>query len=127
VIALSRQHHDAISRDAALHTGVPPEDPPLTPRISLEHRWIGKRIRPYLRGWKVFLAGALALSVLNAIPRFGHELYAAAAAVWGAYWLAVAVTAKSAHAWKEEGSAPAPWFVRGWDWLTTSVPGFRWW
>lgn len=127
VIALSRQHHDAISRDAALLTGVPPEDPPLTPRVCVDLRWIGKRIKRHIRGMKVLLAGTIALTLLLAVPVLGQQLYAVATTLWAAYWLVVLVTAKSAHAWREEGTAPAPWFVRAWDRLTTSVPGFRWW
>ncbi|EYF02488.1 Hypothetical protein CAP_7110 [Chondromyces apiculatus DSM 436] len=126
VIALSRQYHDAIARDAALLTGAMPEDPPLTPHVSVDIPWMWTRGKRYLRGWMVFLAGVPALSLLLVVPGVGRTLYAIASAVWGVYWLAVLVAAKSAYAWREEGTAPAPWFVRGWDWLTSSVLLFQW-
>ncbi|AKT40509.1 hypothetical protein [Chondromyces crocatus] len=127
VIALSRQYHDAIGRDAALLTGAEPEDPAFTPQVKVDLHWVMKRVRRYVRGWIAFTAGLPGLALLWLVPGAGAELYAVASTLWGAYWLIVLVAAKSAHAWKEEGSAPSPWFRRGWDELTTTAPGFRWW
>jgi len=127
VLALSYEHHDAISRDAALLTGAPPEDPPLTPRVRVDPRWITKRVRRYLRGWIVFAAGLPALFLLTFLPIVGRYLYAVATSLWATYWLAVLVTAKSAEAWREEHTAGPPWFLRRWEHLTARIPGFRWW
>lgn len=127
VLALSYEHHDAIGRDAALLTGAPPEDPPLTPRVHLDPRWIAKRVRRYLRGWIVFAAGLPALFLLTFLPIVGRYLYAVATSLWATYWLAVLVSAKSAEAWREEHTAGPPWFLRRWEYLTAQVPGFRWW
>jgi hypothetical protein len=45
--------------------------------------------------------------------------------LWSGYWFVVFSTSKTGQAWKDTTERP-PWFLRGWNWLTTRVPGFRW-
>jgi hypothetical protein len=126
VIALSREYHDAISREASLLTALEPEDGPLTPRVRLNMRWVRKKISRRIRALLVFLAG---LPVIYALAAPLYPIRSALLAVlipaWSAYWLVVFITAKSAYAWTNT-APPEPWFLRGWTWLTTQVPGFRW-
>jgi hypothetical protein len=126
VIALSRDYHDAISRDASLLTALEPEDPPLTPRIRLDLKWMAKKLHRRVRGFLVVSAGVPVIFMFTA-PwwRFSDELFTVLVALWSAYWVVVFTTSKSALAW-EDTSGRAPWFLRGWSWLTTKVPGFRW-
>lgn len=126
VLALSRDYQDVISRDAALISGAPPDDPPIEPRVRVDLAWMKKRAARYIRAWKVLIVGLPALALLTLIPIAGPSLYAAASALWAAYWVAISVTAKSGEAWREEGTAGPPWFLRGWSALTERVPGFRW-
>jgi hypothetical protein len=127
VVALSREHHDAIGADAARLTCVPPEDAPARPRIRLNFAWIRKTARRKAHGALLFAAGAFGLGVLAPIPVVGPGLYAAGTTLWGAYWLAVFVGAKSMQAWKYEHTAPPPSFLARWERLTERTPGFRFW
>jgi hypothetical protein len=127
VVAVSREHHDAIGVDAARLTGALPEDAPARPRVHVNFQWLLKTLRRKLHGFLIFVTGTTVLGALTLIPVLGHGLYAAAAALWGAYWLAIFVGAKSAQSWKYEFTAPPPWFVTRWERLTESTPGFRWW
>jgi hypothetical protein len=123
VIALSREFHDSISRDASLLTGLAPEDPEVRPRIHLDMKWVRKKFSRRVRAFTVFVVG---LPVLYAISGpFGTHVASVLISGWSAYWLVVFTAAKTAHAWRESETGP-PWFLRGWNWLTTRVPGFRW-
>jgi hypothetical protein len=125
VIALSRDYHDAIGRDASLLTALEPEDPPLTPRIRVDPQWLRKKLRRRIQAMVVFMAGMPVLYGFTAPFPFSRTLMAVLVPLWSGYWVVVFTTAKSAHAWKD-GAAGEPWFLRGWNWLTTRVPGFRW-
>ncbi|HEX8706049.1 MAG TPA: hypothetical protein VF815_44855 [Myxococcaceae bacterium] len=125
VIALSRDYHDAISRDASLLTKIEPEDGPITPSIRLDVPWMAKKISRRVRAFMVFLAGLPVLFLFAAPWRYTDEMMAVLVPLWSAYWLVVFTASKTAHSW-EDTSGRAPWFLRGWTWLTTKVPGFRW-
>jgi hypothetical protein len=125
VIALSRDYHDAIGRDVSLLTALEPEDPPLTPRIRVDPQWLRKRLRRYIRGMVVVMAGMPVLYGFTAPFPFSKTLMAVLVPLWSGYWVVVFTVAKSAHAWKNS-AAGEPWFLRAWNWLTTRVPGFRW-
>jgi len=125
VVALSRDYHDAIGRDASLLTELEPEDPPLTPRIRLDTQWLRKKLRRRIRAMVVFMAGMPVLYGFTAPFPFSKTLMAVLVPLWSGYWVVVFTTAKTAHAWKDS-AAGEPWFLRGWSWLTTRVPGFRW-
>jgi hypothetical protein len=125
VIALSRDFHDSISRDASLLTGLEPEDPEVRPRIRLDTKWLRNKFSRRVRAFTVFAVGLPVLYAASAPLPFGNKLASVLISGWSAYWLVVFTTAKTAHAWRE-GEAGPPWFLRGWTRLTTRVPGFRW-
>jgi hypothetical protein len=127
VVAISREHHEAVSFHAARLTGIPPEGAPLEPRIHVDFSWIAKTLRRKAHGYLLFLAGALGLGLLGVLPVIGEALVAASTTVWGAYWLAVFVGAKSGHSWVYEETAPPPWFLARWERLTESTPLLHWW
>lgn len=117
VIALSREHHEQLTRRMSLVIGMPPEDDLRAPRVRLDLRWIGRRIRRWGRGVKALLALSPAIAIVSVpVSLFvGDDLgVSAVVAVWGVYWAMVLACAKSAHAWRTEGAedAPKPWFVR---------------
>jgi hypothetical protein len=125
VIALSRDYHDAISREASLLTALEPEDGPLTPRVRVDMQWLRKKLSRRLRAFLVFLSGLPVLYAFTSPFPIRNQLLAVLVPAWSAYWLVVFTTARSAYAWKNN-EAGEPWFLRGWSWLTTRVPGFRW-
>jgi hypothetical protein len=125
VLALSRDYHDAIGRDVSLLTAIEPEDEPLTPRPRLDLKWVSTRVKRYVRGMLVILAGLPVIYAFTAPFSNSDTLMSVLVPLWSGYWLVVFTTAKSAQAWKDS-SAGEPWFLRGWNRLTTRVPGFRW-
>jgi hypothetical protein len=125
VIALTRDYHDAIAREASLLTALEPEDGPLTPRVRLNVPWILKELRHRWRSLVAFMLGTAVLFFLT-LPVSGSQLLMAGLVpLWSAYWVVVFTASKSARAWTDT-TAGAPWFLRLWNTLTTQVPGFRW-
>jgi len=122
VIALSRDYHAAIARDASLLLGVAPEDPPMVPRVRLNIAWVRRKLKQRTRSLMVFLPG-LGLLTLAAMP-FPHRatLTSALTAAWAAYWWVVWTASKSARAWEREGVARPPWFLRLWHKTVASLP-----
>ncbi len=114
VVALSRQYHDQLSRKASLLSGAPPEDPEATPRIKLDVRWMGRKLKRKLRGLVVVSAGLPAVAIASLVPFAGKFLYPLLALSWTLYWIGVFTASKSAYAWRSEGApfAPEPWFLR---------------
>ncbi|MDC0714740.1 hypothetical protein POL68_40195 [Stigmatella sp. ncwal1] len=125
VVALSRDFHDAIARDASLLTNLEPEDGPLTPRVRINFRWLVKEVRHRWRSFVVILLGIPILSLLAAPLPMTRPLLAVLVPLWSAYWVVVFTASKSARAWTDTSGRP-PWFLRFWIGLTTQVPGFRW-
>jgi hypothetical protein len=126
VIALSRDYHDAISRDASLLTALEPEDEPLTPRLRVDLKWMGKKFSRRMRAFLIIMAGMPAFFLLSAPFYFARdELLTVLVSLWSAYWVVVFTTSKTARAW-DDTSGRQPWFLRTWNWLTTRVPGLRW-
>jgi hypothetical protein len=125
VIALSRDYHDAIGRDVSLLTAIEPEDKPLTPRPRVDTKWLRTRVQRYIRGMLVLLAGLPVIYAFTAPLPHTDTLMSVLVPLWSGYWVVVFTTAKSARAWADS-TAGEPWFLRGWNWLTTRVPGFRW-
>ncbi len=139
VVALSRDYHDAIGREASLRLGLPPEDPPIAPRVRLNVDWLKTKAKRRLRGFLLFTMGvpplwALSFFVVLPLASIDHvwnvfdtstvvsRLYGLLAAAWGAYWLTVFTGAKTALAWADEASAGEPWFLRVWGTLTRRSP-----
>ncbi|HLK99325.1 MAG TPA: hypothetical protein VK539_02030 [Myxococcaceae bacterium] len=125
VIALSRDYHDAISRDASLLSAIEPEDEPLTPRVRVDLTWMGKKFSRRVRALIVFGVGVPIFFLFTAPFGYWDTLWLPAFLLWTAYWLAVFTTSKTALSWQDK-SGRAPWFLRAWTWLTTKMPGFRW-
>jgi hypothetical protein len=125
VIALSRDFHDSVSRDASLLTGLDPEDGPKPPRLRLDTKWLRNKFVRRFRAFKVFALGLPLIYGVSYFLPFRNTVASVLLSLWGAYWLVVFTASKSAHAWKNT-QAPAPWFLRGWSWLTQNMPGFRW-
>jgi hypothetical protein len=125
VIALSRDYHDAISRDASLLTAIEPEDGPRTPSIRVDLKWMGKKFQRRVRAFLILLTGIPVFIMFTAPFRLMNELVPVLFSLWSVYWLLVFTASKTARAWKDT-SGRSPWFLRGWTWLTTKVPGFRW-
>ncbi|WP_163996743.1 hypothetical protein [Pyxidicoccus caerfyrddinensis] len=127
VIALSRDYHDVIARDASLLTGVKPEDEEIEPRVRLDVQWLRKKVRRRWRAALLFAVGVPALALLT-VPFLclSSTVFTVLSTLWGVWWLVVFTAAKSEHAWVPPAEPRAPWFLRIWTWLTTQVPGMRW-
>ncbi|MCP3060562.1 hypothetical protein LXT21_17405 [Myxococcus sp. K38C18041901] len=129
IIALSRDYHDVISRDASLLTRIEPEDEAFTPHVRLNVQWLRKKVQRRVRAMLLFAVGVPA-AVFIVSPLFctglSSPLITVITSLWGVWWLMVFTAAKSCHAWDTvEGQRP-PWFLRAWTVLTTKVPGLRW-
>ncbi|MCI0570798.1 MAG: hypothetical protein L0Y66_08605 [Myxococcaceae bacterium] len=125
VVALSREFHDALSREASLAVGLEPEDPPRVPRVRLDWKWLRAKVRRRWRALWVLMPGlVLAWTVTVVCFPVGALLNSVLSGAWVASWWVVWTAAKSARAWSEPALRP-PWFLRGWDALTARVPFFR--
>ncbi|NTX13113.1 hypothetical protein HUA76_20130 [Myxococcus sp. CA056] len=129
IIALSRDYHDVISREASLLTRVEPEDDAITPHIRLNVQWMRKKVRRRVRAMILFAVGVPAAAFVVS-PFFclglSSPLITTITSLWGAWWLMVFTAAKSAQAWEPMAGQRPPWFLRAWTFLTTRVPGLRW-
>jgi hypothetical protein len=114
VVALSREFHDAISREASLRVGLEPEDPPRQPKVRLDMRWMRAKLK---RRWRALWVLGPGLAVAGAVSLFmpyRGRVYSVLTALWAASWWVVWTAAKSARAWVEPAPSK-PWFLRGWD------------
>jgi len=131
VIALSRDHHTHLSREASLLTGLPPEDDAFTPRVRLNTRWLVKKVK---QRWRALLLFSMGIPVLWGVklllPSEAKWLFPVMVSLWGAWWFVVFTAGKSARAWDDPVARP-PWFLRGWMGLPSLFPPFRaygvWW
>jgi hypothetical protein len=122
VIALSRDYHAAIARDASLLLGVAPEDPPLVPRVRLNVAWVRRKFKQRTRSLLVFLPG-VALLTLAASPFPARATVTTLlTSAWAAYWWVVWTASKSARAWEHSGVARPPWFLRAWHTRVAPLP-----
>ncbi|MCY1045187.1 hypothetical protein OV208_27985 [Corallococcus sp. bb12-1] len=125
VVALSRDYHSLISREASLATGITPEDPQLTPRVRLNFPWIKAKLQ---RRWRAYVLFALGLPVVAAITApvpWRTVLFPVLSSAWAFWWLVVFTSAKSDRAWVSPVSRP-PWFLRGWHAIARVLPFLRW-
>jgi hypothetical protein len=125
VIALSRDYHTALTRELSLKVGQVPEDEPLTPRVRLNTQWLGKKMRRRWQFLVVFSLGLPLLWVAKKVIPGGTLLFPVMLSLWGAWWFVVYTAGKSARAWAET-EPREPWFLRGWGWLASRIPLFRW-
>ena len=121
VIALCRDYHSELSREACLLAGIAPEDPPIQPRTRVDLRWFRTRVKRYIRGWVVVGVG-LPVCWLVSLPFPGDTVRNVLVGGWVLYWQAVFAATKSARAWVDEFVAPAPWFLQSWRWIVEKVP-----
>lgn len=127
VIALSRDYHDGVSRDASLLTGLTPEEDDKAPRVRIDPKWMWKRVRDKARGFFVFASVVPLLWLVAAIAVIGPYLSAALLTLWSVYWSGVFAASRTIHGWKDEDRAPDPIFLRGWERVTGRLPGaLRW-
>ncbi|MBL0693884.1 hypothetical protein [Comamonas sp. JC664] len=128
VIALSRDYHDAISRQASLLTGLEPEEEDVPPRVRVNFVWLRKKLRRRWRAFLLLMVGVPALFVL-AVPFMcaSRTVFYALFTAWSMWWWVVFTAAKSSRAWEPAmGASRPPWFLRLWTFITTRVPGLRW-
>lgn len=110
---VSRKYDDWLGFWAAPLAAVRPEDPfPKHPKLSLDLRYVIKKLKRRARGYLVFGAGIPLIAVFKLIPSVGDVLFSVGLTVWGWYWLAVFTAAKSAHAWADDARAPSPLLIR---------------
>ncbi len=128
IIALSRDYHDAISRQASLLTGLEPEEEDVPPRVRVNFVWLRKKLRRRWRAFLLLMVGVPALFVL-AVPFMcaSRTVFYALFTAWSMWWWVVFTAAKSSRAWEPAmGASRPPWFLRLWTFITTRVPGLRW-
>ena len=126
VIAVSRDYHAAIARDASLLLGVAPEDPPLAPRVRLNVPWIRRKFRQRTRSLFVFLPGVLLITLVAFFLPERALVTSVLTSLWAAYWWVVWTASKSARAWEREGVARWPWFLRLWHTHLAALPLVGW-
>ena len=125
VLALSRDFHDALSRDLSLLVNVAPEDPPMRPKIRLDLPWVRRKANRRAQFFMGFLPGTALISVVGWLLH-SHTFTTVLTALWAAYWWMVMTAGQSARAWSPPERTPRPWYLRGWFWLTDRFILFRW-
>jgi hypothetical protein len=116
VIALTREHHDALSYAVSTAVGVPPEEDIQRPRVRLDVDWLVTKMKRRLQGGIILLVSVLPfgmlITVVFSLAPFGanapSQLFTA---VVGSYWLGVFTLGKTAHAWRDE-IVDDPFFLR---------------
>lgn len=117
VIALSRDFHTELSREASVLMGLPLEDEPLVPRVRLNFRWMRNKLKRRWRAFLVFALGAPVLWLCKWLLPGGELIAPTLVALWGTWWFVVFTAGKSALAWNEQ-TPDKPWFLRAWGTLT---------
>jgi len=142
IVFFTRRYDDWMSFHTARLAAIRAEDAtPKEPKVAVDLRWLYRKLRRRVRGYIVFGAGLPALLPLRLVPVAGGWLFSIALTAWAWYWLGVFTAAKSAHAWADDGIAPAPrpirlvservskpwWaapvrpYARLWAWITRGV------
>lgn len=137
VIALTREHHDAMSFRVSSHVGVPPEERIDAPRVRVDVQWLVTKMKRRVQGGIILLVSGLPAAVfllilivpflaaiedaLKTVPGakpalelFANALPNAVLFAVGAYWLGVFTLGKTAHAWRDE-IVSDPFFLRAFD------------
>jgi uncharacterized protein involved in cysteine biosynthesis len=126
VLAVSRDFHDAVSRELSLLINVAPEDPPLRPRLHLDLPWVRRKANRRMRFFLAFIPGTLVISALCWFLPMRRTVTSILTALWAAYWWMVMTAGQSARAWSPPETTPAPWYLRGWNRLIDKVFLLRW-
>ncbi len=112
LVWIGREHHDQISYETAVLTGVPGERLAAPPRLRFDFGWLK------LKGWRAlrllfFFSLALPLAwLVGLIPRAGESLALVLEGLWAAYWACVFAIGNSFLVWEAPVGDAAPWFVR---------------
>jgi hypothetical protein len=124
---LWKEHGEVLSDELSRAIGQAPETPQLghAPRVRVDFSYLRLKLRRTIRNAIMFASGAPFFFLARAIPVVGGILSNSLLIAWTIYWWVVTTAAKSELAWRSPAPEP-PWFLRGWDFLTTRVPGFRW-
>ncbi|RKG78247.1 hypothetical protein D7V88_30030 [Corallococcus terminator] len=125
VVALSRDFHTVISREASLATGITPEDPRLAPRVRVNVPWIKAKLQRRWRAYVLFVLGLPVIAAVTAPVPWKTVLFPVLSSAWAFWWLTVFTSAKSDRAWVSPVSRP-PWFLRGWHAIAQVLPFLRW-
>jgi hypothetical protein len=125
VVTISRRYDDWISHHASPLARVRPEDATATrPKlVFFDPRWLVKKMKRRIRGYIVVAAGVPLVAAFRLVPTVGGALFALGLTAWSWYWLGVFTTAKSAHAWADDGHAPSPTLIRE---IRERSTGARW-
>ena len=126
VLALSRDFHDALSRDLSLLVNVAPEDPPMRPKIRLDVPWVRRKANRRAQFFLGFLPGTLLITIVGRLVPPHRTLTTVLTAMWAAYWWMVMTAGQSARAWTPPETTPRPWYLRAWFAMTDRVFLFRW-
>ena len=127
ILALSRDFHDALSRDLSLLVHVAPEDPPMRPKIRLDLPWVRRKAGRRAQFFLGFLPGQVLITVVGWLVPPHRTLATVLTTLWAAYWWMVMTAGQSARAWTPPETTPRPWYLRSWFWLSDRVFFFRWW
>ena len=127
VLALSRDFHDALSRDLSLLVHVAPEDPPTRPKVRLDLPWVRRKANRRAQFFLGFLPGTALIWVVGRLVPPHRTLTTVLTGLWAAYWWMVMTAGQSARAWSPPETTPRPWYLRAWFGVTDRVFLFRWW
>jgi hypothetical protein len=127
ILALSRDFHDALSRDLSLLVHVAPEDPPMRPKIRLDLPWVRRKAGRRAQFFLGFLPGTVLITIFGRLVPPHRTLTTVLTAIWAAYWWMVMTAGQSARAWTPPETTPRPWYLRAWFWLSDRVFVFGWW
>jgi hypothetical protein len=144
VIALTREHHDAIGARAARLLGVPPDEDVPDPRVRLDRAWLWRRFKRRAQGAVILVASALpwvVVAFLVTVPVVklledavivGWFLRVFVGAVGDAvvlcfalYWGAVFLIGKTSHAWSV-ATTREPFFIERLAHLAARNPRAAW-
>ncbi len=114
VVALSRDYHDQLGREASLRSGAPPEDPERRPRVRLDLAWLRRKLFRKARGFVVIAIGLPIVYLASLTPFAGKVLSPLLGVAWTTYWIGVFTAGRTGFAWRTEGAPGArdPWFMR---------------
>ena len=130
VLALSRDFHDALSRELSLLVHVAPEDPPMRPKVRLDLPWVRRKAKRRAWFFLGLMPGTALIYLVTRFVPFQDKVFSVLTAVWAAYWWMVMTAGQSARAWSPPETTPRPWYLRAWFTATESIfflRVFRWW
>jgi hypothetical protein len=113
IVFFSRRWDDWLSFYISAIAGIRPEsaEPPAR-RLALDLKWLWRKLKRRVRGYVIFGSGMPLLYLLTLVPVVGGWLFGISVTLWAWYWVGVFTASKSAHAWADDGVAPAPVLVR---------------